>query len=60
MSEGRIGGQGLPEEVEGLPEAFGRGNRMRAETGPSEDGGKVQNPPKGTTPVRAARGKPIV
>jgi len=32
MSENRIElPQGLPEEVEGLPEAFRRGNRMEAE-----------------------------
>jgi hypothetical protein len=34
MSEGRIEGQRLPrKEVEGLPEAFRRGNRMQAPIG---------------------------
>jgi hypothetical protein len=29
MSEGRIEGQSLPEERQGLPEAVRRGNRMQ-------------------------------
>jgi hypothetical protein len=43
MSEDRIGGQRLPrKEGQGLPEAFRRGNQMRREPVPSENGGKSQ------------------
>jgi hypothetical protein len=56
MSEGGIGGHGLPEEVEGLPEAFGRGNRRRAETGPQS---KPESHRKAPDP-QALRGKRIV
>jgi len=38
MPEGRIEGQRHPrKEVEGLPEAFRRGNRMQAENEPAEN-----------------------
>ena len=47
---GRIGGRSLPEEVEGLPEAFRRGNRMRAETAPSHGAGKAEKRHQGTGP----------
>jgi hypothetical protein len=37
MSEDRIGGpRPARKEVEGLPEAFGRGNRMKARLKPGE------------------------
>jgi hypothetical protein len=49
MSEDRIGGQRLPhEEVEGLPEAVRRGNRMRPHAGPLK---MAANPEKGHWPA---------
>jgi hypothetical protein len=50
------GGQSLPEEAEGLPEAFRRGNRRKAETGPPA---KPENR-RNAADLKAARGKRIV
>jgi hypothetical protein len=57
-----MGGQGQPakrpacKEVEGLPEALGRGNRMKANSGPHKPE-KVTEKQRG---FEEHRGKPIV